>query len=79
MTPTNQNFMHAKIKSRLNSGTSCYHLPQNHLPIHLKSRNIKTKVYINIILPAAVHGCESCSLTLREKYRLRVFNNTVLR
>jgi len=30
-------------------------------------------------LPVALYGCETCSLTLREKRRLRVFENKVLR
>jgi hypothetical protein len=32
-----------------------------------------------IILPVVLYGCETLSLTLREEYRLRVFENTVLR
>jgi hypothetical protein len=30
-------------------------------------------------LPVALYGCETWSLTLREEYRLRVFENRVLR
>jgi hypothetical protein len=32
-----------------------------------------------IISPAILYGCETCSLTLREELRLRVFMNRVLR
>ena len=32
-----------------------------------------------IILPAALYGCETWSVTLREEHRLRVFENRVLR
>ena len=32
-----------------------------------------------IILPVVLYGCENWSLTLREEYRLRVFENRVLR
>jgi hypothetical protein len=32
-----------------------------------------------IILPIAIYGCETWSLTLREESRLRVFENMVLR
>jgi hypothetical protein len=32
-----------------------------------------------IILPLILYGCETCSLTLREEHRLRVFENRVLR
>jgi hypothetical protein len=30
-------------------------------------------------MPVVLYGCEPCSLTLREKRRLRVFENRVLR
>jgi hypothetical protein len=33
----------------------------------------------NIILPVVLYGCETWSLTLREKQRLRLLGNTVLR
>jgi hypothetical protein len=79
MTPTNQNCMHEEIKTRINLGNSCYYSARNHLSTHLQSRNTKIKIYKNIILPAALYGCETWSLTLREEYRLRVFNNTVMR
>jgi hypothetical protein len=36
-------------------------------------------MYKNIILPVALYGCETWSLTLREEHRLRVFDNKVLR
>jgi hypothetical protein len=31
------------------------------------------------MLPVVLHGCETWSLTLREEYRLRMFENRVLR
>jgi hypothetical protein len=37
------------------------------------------KIYRTIILPVVLYGCEIWSLTLREKSRLRVFENRVLR
>jgi hypothetical protein len=37
------------------------------------------KIYIHIILPVILYGCERWSLTLREERRLRVFENRVLR
>jgi hypothetical protein len=45
----------------------------------LLSRNINLKIYKNIILPVVLYGCETWSLTLRKKDRLRVFDNSVLR
>ena len=37
------------------------------------------KIYGRIILPIILYGCETRSLTLREKRRLRVFQNRMLR
>jgi len=36
-------------------------------------------IYTTIILPVVLYGCETWSLILREKSRLRVFENRVLR
>jgi hypothetical protein len=44
----------------------------------LLSKNIKIKIYKTIILPVVLYGCETWSLTSREKHRLRVFENRVL-
>jgi hypothetical protein len=40
---------------------------------------VKIKIYKTIILPVVLYGCETLSLTLREKHRLGVFENRVLR
>jgi hypothetical protein len=45
----------------------------------LVSKNIKIKVYITIILPVVLYGCETWSFTWREERRLKVFENRVLR
>jgi hypothetical protein len=45
----------------------------------LLSRNVKVKIYKTIILAVALYGCETWSITLREKHGLRVFENRVLR
>jgi hypothetical protein len=37
------------------------------------------RIYKSIILPVVLYGCETWSLTLREKHRLRVFEDRVLR
>jgi hypothetical protein len=78
-TLTGQNCMQEEIKSKLNSGNSCYHLVQSLLTSRLLSRNVKVKTYKRIILPAVLYGCESWPLTLREVHRLGVFENRVLR
>jgi hypothetical protein len=49
------------------------------LSSRLLSRNVKVKIYKTIIIPVALYGCETWSLTLREEHRLRVFENRVLK
>jgi hypothetical protein len=44
-----------------------------------ESKNVKIKTYRTIIFPAVLYGCETWSLILRERCRLRVFENRVLR
>jgi hypothetical protein len=73
------NITKCKIKSRLKSGNASYHSVQNVLSSSLLSKNVKIKIYRNIILPVVLYGCEIWSLTLREECRLRVFENKVLR
>jgi hypothetical protein len=79
MTVTNQNLIQEEIKRRLNSGNACYHSMQNVLSCGLPLKNVKIRIYRNIILPAVLYGREKWSLTLREEHRLRVFENRVLR
>jgi hypothetical protein len=74
-----QNSIQEEVKSRLKLGYACYHSVQNLLPSSLLSKNLKIKIYITIIFPVVLYGCETWSLTLREKCRLRVFENRVLR
>jgi len=38
----------------------------------LLCKNLKKKIYRNIILPVVLYGCETWSLTLREERRLRM-------
>jgi hypothetical protein len=68
-----------RFKSRLKSGSTCYHSVQNVLSSGLLSRNIKIKIYRTIIFPVVLSGHGTWSQILREEYRLRVFENRVLR
>ena len=52
---------------------------QNLLSSSLLSKNLKIKIYRNIILPVILYGCETWSFRLREERRLKVFENRVLR
>jgi hypothetical protein len=58
------NFSLEVIKSRLNSGTACYHSVPKFLPACLLAMNIYIKIYTVLKL---------------EEHRLRVFKNMVLR
>jgi len=78
-TLTNQNSIQEEIKSRLKSGNACYNSVQNILSSSSLPKNLKIKLYRTIILPVALYGRETWSLTLREERRLRVFENRVLR
>jgi len=79
ITLTTLHCIHEKIKTRLKLGNVCYHSAQNILSCSLLSKNITTKIFRSNILPAILFGCEICSLTQREKHKLRVFENRVLR
>jgi hypothetical protein len=78
-TVTNKNLIQEKIKRRLNSGNACYHSVQNLLCSRLLSTNLNIRIYKTIIFPIVLYVCETWSVTLREKHRLRVFENRVLR
>jgi hypothetical protein len=76
-TLTNQNCIHKEIKSTMNFGHAYYHLVQNILSSSLLSKNIQIKTNRTIILLVVLCGCEIRSVTLREEYTLRVFENEV--
>ena len=65
-TLTKQNSIQEEIKSRLKSGSACYHSVQNLLFSIFLSKNIKINKHRNIILPVVLYECENWSLTLRE-------------
>jgi hypothetical protein len=67
------------IRRVLNSGNVCYHSVQILLSSRLLSENVNVRIYTTIILPVVLYGCETWSLTVREKHRLWMFENRVLR
>jgi len=75
----NQNSFAEEIKSRLRSGSACYHSVQNLLSSRWLTKNLKINIYRNIILPVVLYGCQIWSLTLRKERKLRLFENMVLR
>jgi len=78
-TLTNQNSIEEEIKSRLRSGSACYHSVQHLLSSRLLSKNLKIKIYRNLILLVVLYGCETWPLTLQEERKLKVFEKMVLR
>jgi hypothetical protein len=42
-------------------------------------KNIKIRIYKTVIFPLVLYGCETWSLNLRKKHRLRMFENGVLK
>jgi hypothetical protein len=53
-TVTDRNLIQEKIKRRLNLGNACYHSVQKLLSFRLLSKNVKTRIYITLILPAVL-------------------------
>jgi hypothetical protein len=51
----------------------------NFPPFSLLSKNVKTKIYKNIIVSVILYGCETLSISLSKEQRLRAFDNRVLR
>ena len=76
---TDQNSIAGETKSRLRTGSACCHSVQNVLSSRLLCKHLKLKIYRTIILPIVLYGCATWSLTLREEWKLRVFENKVLR
>jgi hypothetical protein len=58
-TLTHQNSIQKEIRRRLKSGNACYHSVQNVLSSGLLSKSLKIKIYITIILPFLLYGCET--------------------
>ena len=70
---------HNSIPKLLKSGHVCFHSVQTLLSTSLLSKNLKMKIYRNIILSVVLYGCETWLLTLKEERGLRVSENRVLR
>jgi hypothetical protein len=72
-------YLETTVKRSLNSGNACNHSVQDILSSHLLSKNIRIRIYKTLVLSVVLYGCETWHLTLREKHRLKVFENRVLR
>ena len=76
---TNRHSAHDDTKTRLNSWNASYHSVLNLSSSRLLSNEIKIKIYITIIFPCVLCGCENWSLILREERRLSFVEKRVLR
>jgi hypothetical protein len=65
-TVTNQNFIRAEIKSRLNSDNACYHSVQDRLSFRRPYKSAKIEIYNAIILPVVLYGYEKKRYNKRE-------------
>ena len=77
VTVTNTNDIREEIKHRINMGNACYSL-EKILSSRVLSKILKVKTFKTIIPPVALYGYETCSLTLINEQRFRVFENKVL-
>jgi hypothetical protein len=83
----NRQLLYPDLSQRTETGLSEYEARLQHdiigqnnlLSSRLLSKNLKIRIYKTIILPVVLYGWETWSLTLREKHRLRAFENRVLR
>jgi len=74
MAMIKQKCMDEEIKSRLNSGTACYHFVKNLLSVLLISKKIKITIYRTINLHL-VYGRETWSSSLLEEDTQKVFED----
>jgi hypothetical protein len=77
VTLTDQNCMHAEVKSRLNSGNTSYYSFNKLVSFHLLPKDILIKVYKTLILHIILYEYEAWSLILREEHWLVVPENRV--
>jgi len=61
------------------SATVAVYVSPAFIRVYFNCSNLKIKIYRTVILPVVLYGCETCSLTLQEERKLRVYENRVLR
>jgi hypothetical protein len=71
--------VHGEVMIRVNSRKAFYHSVQTLSSSRMLHKKIRIKIYRIIILPVVFCGCETWSLSLKDEYRLMVFENMVLR
>ena len=76
VTVTNTNDIREGIKRRKITGNVCYYSLEEMLWSRLLSKKLRVNT---IILPFELYDYETWSPTLKEKHRIRVFENKVLK
>jgi hypothetical protein len=71
--------MHEETKSSLNSGNACCQRIENLLPSHAIPENAEIKLFRTVIFYTFLCACETWCFMLRDKQRLRVFVNRLLK
>jgi hypothetical protein len=61
---TDRNDIKSELKKRTRSGNVCYYSVQKLLAKRLLSKKAKLIIYRSIILPVALYGCETWTLTV---------------
>jgi len=77
--PTNEILINKDSNSVSNSVNACCLSLQNLFSSRLLYNNIKIKIRSNITFRAALYGCETLSVIVREEHGVRVLENGVLR
>jgi hypothetical protein len=72
-------FTYLFISRKIPSPFLLYHSVQNLWSYLLLSGKVKIRFYNILILPVILYGCGTWFLTLRQKHRLRVFEQRLLR
>ncbi|KAJ4433184.1 hypothetical protein ANN_15441 [Periplaneta americana] len=76
---TNISNTREEIKRRINMGNVWYYSVEKLLSSSLLSKQLKVRIYMTVILPVILYGCETWTPTVREEQSLRMFENEVLK
>jgi hypothetical protein len=79
MALRNLNRMNKYIKNRLNLGNACYHLVKNLFSSNLLLKYIEIIKYNINFACCSLYECDTSSDKVRKEYRLRVYENIMLR
>jgi hypothetical protein len=76
---TNDNNIKLETDTKQKKGNNCYYRLGKILSARNVSKNLKVKIYMNLIHPIVLYGSETWSLWKAEHMRLKVFERKILR